>query len=1200
MQGWINSVRDIVDRVQALSPSTFTSACGGNIHDANGKGDGSNERVFALHPLSDAEPEAVRHTQRGVRLLHEGRIDDSLQELHDAKQQAPRSHEACSNLGCAYHMSGDDNAALYWYRQAQTFAPKDETAVLALALLEQRRGQMMESQKLLVKFLSEVEPSHISALKQLGRLHQQQGHWSQAGGCFHRLITIEPTNNEWPAQLQMCLDQVPLMDDKGQTVQANSHGNFARAFSFSEPILRQAVPTDSSRHCSNLGGYGTSMPSDAYPSSRQAAMQQLQESERTTQSPRSQRSLTNTHGSNRASARSSFSPIREESRSHCSQNREGSLPRNSEEPFWAVAQCFRMGAEGEEDRFRGQAKLLDKSSVSSANVAVTQLNRGIIQCPEGFVIVFSSSSQAYFLLYRNDTKDAAYAKFKRIMEQAPPGAAVQLQEAQRLRGSGRSDAALSVYRNVLRSDSRNAEGLLGVMDCLSDLGDLDAALEAGRQLIGLMPDEAEANLRMAELLLSANGSPEAVEPYIRRAAANSNSSKPALQHRLLCVIAETALAQDDLGKALSNAAEAVRIDSTARPLALLGAARLRIAEYPASLRALTAALDACKDSPSLEARRLCSTAHMLSAQAHERQRQYPQALAQAQAALELRPSFGDARAVKALALQQSGRGAEAEKELKQVLREEPHNALARLQLGYMKLSDGDLQAAIASLEVVVTSSAGVSRSMLGAAKVYLALALAGAQQQQAEKFLKEALALHRNLQHVWSEIENSLANQPTAAVQRLRGICDLDLSSQQARQVLGMLAQVHKRSDICNSFPSIATPASQQSARAPSVPPSRWAPTVEAAAQPDSQNRMRSVSPTSWGAIGGAGATSNMQRAGSMQVRGGRSVSPGAAGVYYAGGTGPARQRTGSADSQEGSPGRGRSLPMVHGQLVEKPASTCITLGWDEVIRPEQISYGQSLGSGGSASVFRGSWNGQDVAVKKISGLNHLEEMKKEINALRQLRHPRLVRFIGACIQPPQLLVVTEFMGGGSLHDRLFGKRQDPPLTSQQRWQVCLHTAEGLAFLHSNRVVHRDMKSMNILLDAVQNAKICDFGLTQQMEATHLARKSDGEGGSPRYMAPECYEASYGKLTEKVDIWAMGCIFIELFGNQLPYADCQSMAQLSARILVQRKPPDLPATVPAPLREVAKRCLMFDERMRINAGDLHAELGKVRRQLKMG
>jgi len=274
-----------------------------------------------------------------------------------------------------------------------------------------------------------------------------------------------------------------------------------------------------------------------------------------------------------------------------------------------------------------------------------------------------------------------------------------------------------------------------------------------------------------------------------------------------------------------------------------------------------------------------------------------------------------------------------------------------------------------------------------------------------------------------------------------------------------------------------------------------------------------------------------------------------------------------------------------------------LTIGWNELIRPEQLVFGPQLGAGGSASVFRGSWNGQEVAIKKISGVAHLEEMRKEINALRRLRHPRLVRFIGACVQPPLLLVVTEFMPGGSLHDRLFGKSREPALAFMQRCQISCQMAEGLTFLHSQRVVHRDLKSMNILLDAQQNAKICDFGLAQQMPdmATHIARKTDGEeGGSPRYMPPECYDAALGKITEKVDIWAMGCIFIEIFGGVLPYGDCQTMAQLAGRILIERRSPDVPPNVPQALVPLIHRCLCFDPGRRLSAGELQSELSRLR------
>merc|ERR1712060_453704 len=188
-------------------------------------------------------------------------------------------------------------------------------------------------------------------------------------------------------------------------------------------------------------------------------------------------------------------------------------------------------------------------------------------------------------------------------------------------------------------------------------------------------------------------------------------------------------------------------------------------------------------------------------------------------------------------------------------------------------------------------------------------------------------------------------------------------------------------------------------------------------------------------------------------------------------------------------------------------------------------------------------------------------------------------------------------MSGGSLYDRLFGQRRgERPFTIAQKHLIACQMAEGLAFLHSQRVVHRDLKSMNILLDRQEHAKICDFGLAQQMDlsATSIGRKIDGEGGSPRYMAPECYDAAHGKLTEKVDVWALGCILIELFGGVLPYAECSSMAQLSARMLVERRPPEVPQVVPPMFVQVIRRCVNFDPSSRCTAAELQAELTRLK------
>jgi len=1262
MPGLFDTLRDIVERVTSLGPS---GACGVGFSKDQACSELGQQSVFALHPLSDAETEAVRATQRGVRLLHEGRTEESLHKLHDARQLAPKSHEACSNLGCAYHMSGDDRTSLYWYHQAHCLGPRDETAVLALALLEQRRGQVEEAQKLLTNFLSDVDSSHIGALKQLAGLHKQQNHWSQAGGVFHRLIAIDPGSSEWPAQLQMCLDQLPLKGERGEMISppAGAMGLFARAFSFSEPILRSAVPVNSTE-ASNakfkrdsadnaaLHGPVPSMPAlgrgsgvspgcegPSTPSAVAGAGAGAGGSFAMTPPSAASRGRSD-------AAPAGFPPIEEEATNGIGPAAMDESPASSSS--WAVTQSFRMGAEGEEDRVAKIARVLDRSQVGSVATAVEQLNKGAVRCPEGFTIVFSNSSRAYYLLYRLDKKDLAYTKFKQSIEQAFGTAAVQLQEARRLRESGRSDAALVVYEKVLQIDGKNADAILGVVNCQCDLDSVDNALQAGRQLVALRPEDAEANLRLAELLFAAGCGAE-VEPYLKRATSDPKSSRPPLQHRTLCVTAELALATDDFAKALSSAAEAVRVDSSPRSLIVLGCARLRIAEYPAALRALTAALDACSGSPSLEAEGLRVRAHVYSAQAHERLRQYPQALVQAQLALDLKPKCGDARVVKAMALRQSGRGAEATAELEAVLQREPQHAAARLQLGYAQLSEGDNGRAAGTLQAAA-QGASSTRSVLGSAKVYLAMALdltAGDHESQkgADQMLKDGLSLHRNLQHVWREVEGTLAAQPVAAVTKLRGICDLDLTSQQARQLLAMLARAAGQSESASSIAGLEPPGADRRgarARASSVPPNRWAPTspsevvastaatptpaAQAAvvtpaaavaapgAQASAQHRHRSMSPAPWGSAVPRAGSVIVARGGSVTptpVNGaaarGRSMSP-AGGVYgvaaapspvaaaapplqAAAAGGAAQYRAGSQDAREAK--QFAAEPAAAGR-PSSSKTAAFELGWNEVIRPEQLVFGPELGAGGSCSVYRGSWNGIECAIKKISGVAHMEEMKKEINALRRLRHPRLVRFIGACIQPPLLMVVMEFMPGGSLYDRIFGKLKNPPLTNAQRWPICLQTAEGLAFLHSNRVVHRDLKSLNILLDSASHAKICDFGLAQQMEATHIARKTGGEGGSPRYMAPECFNPSYGKLTEKVDIWAMGCICIEIFASVLPYADCQSVAQLSARILVERRAPDIPATIPLPVAGLVHRCLVFDERVRITASELHAELAKVR------
>lgn len=271
-----------------------------------------------------------------------------------------------------------------------------------------------------------------------------------------------------------------------------------------------------------------------------------------------------------------------------------------------------------------------------------------------------------------------------------------------------------------------------------------------------------------------------------------------------------------------------------------------------------------------------------------------------------------------------------------------------------------------------------------------------------------------------------------------------------------------------------------------------------------------------------------------------------------------------------------------------------------EQIRQEDLSQGECLGTGGFGAVYRGTFKGAEVAIKKLfcedaANLSplQLEELEKEVGALKNLQHPRLVSFIGASLVPPNLCIVTEFMSGGSLH-HLLHKAKTALSTSQQA-KIALHVSEGVAYLHSLTppVVHRDLKSLNIVLDKQYNAKLCDFGLTQSMDKTHISLKEGGNGGSPRYMAPELYDPK-GKITDKVDVWALGCILVEVFGGPLPYDDCGNVQQILAKVLIEKACPHIPYHLHRGVSKIVEECFHFEIAKRISAQETYSRLRSVR------
>ncbi|KAI4350195.1 hypothetical protein L6164_004671 [Bauhinia variegata] len=197
------------------------------------------------------------------------------------------------------------------------------------------------------------------------------------------------------------------------------------------------------------------------------------------------------------------------------------------------------------------------------------------------------------------------------------------------------------------------------------------------------------------------------------------------------------------------------------------------------------------------------------------------------------------------------------------------------------------------------------------------------------------------------------------------------------------------------------------------------------------------------------------------------------------------------------------------------------------------------LGEGGFGKVFKGwleekaaskNGSGTVIAVKKLhsESLQGFEEWQSEVNFLGRLSHPNLVKLLGYCWEETELLLVYEFMQKGSLENHLFGRGSAvQPLPWDIRLKIAIGAARGLAFLHtSEKVIYRDFKASNILLDGSYTAKISDFGLAKLGPSASQSHVTTRVMGTYGYAAPE-YVAT-GHLYVKSDVYGFGVVLVEI------------------------------------------------------------------------
>lgn len=277
-------------------------------------------------------------------------------------------------------------------------------------------------------------------------------------------------------------------------------------------------------------------------------------------------------------------------------------------------------------------------------------------------------------------------------------------------------------------------------------------------------------------------------------------------------------------------------------------------------------------------------------------------------------------------------------------------------------------------------------------------------------------------------------------------------------------------------------------------------------------------------------------------------------------------------------------------------------LDWE--IDPTELDFSNSaiIGKGSFGEILRAGWRGTPVAVKRIlPNLSDdrlvIQDFRHEVNLLVKLRHPNIVQFLGAVTEKKPLMLITEYLRGGDLHQHL---KEKGALSPSAAINFAMDIARGMTYLHNepNVIIHRDLKPRNVLLvnSNADHLKVGDFGLSKliRVQNSHDVYKMTGETGSYRYMAPEVFK--HRKYDKKVDVFSFAMILYEMLEGDPPLSHYEPY-EAAKYVAEGHRPMFRVKSFTPELKELVEQCWAPDMNQRPSFLDILKRLEKIKEVL---